>query len=241
MKRFSACLIVFVLFISIFCHGFCEQDGPRREVLYFYENYCESCSPDEDFFEYFRSLTGIPLDECDYLAYNVARSSGRTALAEAEALYGLSDTSIPMVIVDGIAYCGAAEMESGLVEDALEWGASTDSAVVLLTVPMCESCVRAKKVLENLPETVKLRRGNLEIESAVICEVIDISAQPELAARFFDAYSVPDEQRIAPSVFFADRYLCGADAIEKNLAAEVELGWAAGGVKLPSADTPSQE
>ena len=146
-----------------------------------------------------------------------------------------------MAIVDGAVYCGAAEMESALVEDALSWGVSTDSTVVLLTVPMCESCADAAEILKSLPETVLLRRGNLEIESSVIVQIIDIGTQPEAAAQFFENYAVPDEQRIAPCVFYADRYLSGAEAIQKNLAAEVALGWAAGGIKLPLADTLIQE
>lgn len=241
MKRFSAWLCIFSLLVCLFCQGQCEQEIPRREVIYFYENYCESCAPEEDFIEYFRSLTGVSLAECDYRAFNIARSSGQSALAEAEELYGLKDWNIPMAIVDGEVYCGAAEMESALVEDALSWGVSTDSTVVLLTVPMCESCAGAAEILENLPETVLLRRGNLEIESAVIVQTIDISTQPEAAEQLFEIYAVPDGQRIAPCVFYADRYLSGLEAIRKNLAAEVELGWAAGGIKLPSADAPMQE
>lgn len=241
MKRFSACLCILALLVCLMRNGCCEQETLRREVIYFYENYCESCSPEEDFREYFRALTGVSLDECDYLAYNIARSSGQTALAEAEALHGLDNPNIPMVIVDGAVYCGAAEMESTLASDALEWGVSTDSTIILLTLPFCENCVRAAEVMENLPETVVLRRGNLEIESAVIFESVDIGAQPELVAQLFEARSVPEEQRIAPCVFYADRYLSGIEAIEKNLAAEVELGWAAGGVKLPPAGAPLQE
>lgn len=236
MKRFFACLTILALLICQLCSGFCEAVDAQMEVIYFYENYCESCAPEEDFIEYFRSLTGVSLTGCDYRAYNVARSSGQTALAEAEALYELENVNIPMVIVDGTAYCGASQMESALAEDALSWGGTTDSCIVLLTVPMCENCVRAGKTLKTLPETVLLKRGNLEIESKVMVETIDISAQPEIAARLFDAYAVPDEQRIAPSVFYADRYLSGIEAIEKSLAAEVALGWAAGGVLLPPAE-----
>lgn len=237
MKRFSVCLCALALLVCLFCAGVCEQEAARREVIYFYENYCESCSPAEDFREHFRSLTGVSLEECDYTAHNIARSDGQTALAEAEMLYGLENPNIPMVIVDGSVYCGAAEMESLLAQDALAWG-STDSTIVLLTGPACADIA---DVLESLPESVVLRRGILEIESEVVCEIIDIGAQPEFAAQLFDAYCVPEEQRAAPCAFYADRYLSGAEAIEKNLAAEVELGWAAGGVKLPAADAPLQE
>ena len=106
---------------------------------------------------------------------------------------------------------------------------------------MCESCLRAAKTLKQLPETVILKRGNHEIESVVIPQIIDITEQPALAAALFDAYSVPEEKRIAPSVFYADTCLNGADEIEKRLIAEVALGWAQGGVKLLTEETLPQE
>ena len=209
--------------------------------MYFFENYCESCNPEEDFKAYFRSLTGVSLDACDYRAYNTAKSSGQKALSEAAQKYGLEKNSVPMVIVDGIAYYGAGEMDEALVVDALSWGETTDSVIVLLTVPMCESCLRAAKTLKQLPETVILKRGNHEIESVVVPQIIDITEQPTLAAALFDAYSVPEEKRIAPSVFYADTCLNGADEIEKRLIAEVALGWAQGGVKLLTEETLPQE
>lgn len=236
-----ACLMMVLMSVCFFSHALCENEAPGREVLYFFENYCESCNPEEDFKAYFRSLTGVSLDACDYLAYNTAKSSGQKALSEAARKYGLEKTSVPMVIVDGIAYYGASEMDEALVVDALSWGETTDSVIVLLTVPMCESCLRAAKTLKQLPETVILKRGNHEIESVVIPQIIDITEHPALAAALFDAYSVPEEKRIAPSVFYADTCLNGADEIEKRLIAEVALGWAQGGVKLLTEETLPQE
>lgn len=241
MRRLMACLMMVLMSVCFFSHALCENEAPGREVLYFFENYCESCNPEEDFKAYFRSLTGVSLDACDYRAYNTAKSSGQKALSEAARKYGLEKTSVPMVIVDGIAYYGAGEMDEALVVDALSWGETTDSVIVLLTVPMCESCLRAAKTLKQLPETVILKRGNHEIESVVIPQIIDITEHPALAAALFDAYSVPEEKRIAPSVFYADTCLNGADEIEKRLIAEVALGWAQGGVKLLTEETLPQE
>lgn len=241
MRRLMACLMMVLMSVCFFSHALCENEAPGREVLYFFENYCESCNPEEDFKAYFRSLTGVSLDACDYRAYNTAKSSGQKALSKAAQKYGLEKTSVPMVIVDGIAYYGAGEMDEALVVDALSWGETTDSVIVLLTVPMCESCLRAAKTLKQLPETVILKRGNHEIESVVIPRIIDITEQPALAAALFDAYSVPEEKRIAPSVFYADTCLNGADEIEKRLIAEVALGWAQGGVKLLTEETLPQE
>jgi len=238
MKRlFCRVLAVFAVVLAI---GYPVSAEAGREVLYFYENYCESCSPEEDFAEYFRSLTGVPLEDFNYTAYNVAHSSGRKALEETAERFGLTGTTVPLVIVDGVAYSGASEMERGLPEASLSWGTETESTIVYLYVPACESCARAVAVLEDLPESVMITRGAIEIESKVVIERVDVSAHPGVASRLFDVYGVPDEQRITPSVFFADRYLSGAESIEKNLAAMVSLGWAAGGVELPaSGDTGS--
>ena len=241
MRRLMACLMMVLMSVCFFSHALCEIEAPGREVLYFFENYCESCNPEEDFKAHFRSLTGVSLDACDYRAYNTVKSSGQKALSEAARKYELEKTSVPMVIVDGIAYYGAGEMDEALVVDALSWGETTDSVIVLLTVPMCESCLRAAKTLKQLPETVILKRGNHEIESVVIPQIIDITEQPALAAALFDAYSVPEEKRIAPSVFYADTCLNGADEIGKRRIAEVALGWAQGGVKLLTEETLPQE
>ena len=182
-----ACLMMVLMSVCFFSHALCENEAPGREVLYFFENYCESCNPEEDFKAYFRSLTGVSLDACDYRAYNTAKSSGQKALSEAAQKYGLEKTSVPMVIVDGIAYYGAGEMDEALVVDALSWGETTDSVIVLLTVPMCESCLRAAKTLKQLPDTVILKRGNHEIESVVVPQIIDITEQPALAAALMAA------------------------------------------------------
>ena len=236
MKHFFLRLLAIALIFCIFPSATAET---QREVLYFYENYCEACTPEEDFAEYFRSLTGTDLSGCAYSAYNVVRSDGKKAMTEAAERFGLTDPALPLVIVDGIAYSGASQMETGLPQASLNWGTVTDSTIVYLYVPACESCARAVAVLESLPESVILKRGSMEIESPITVQRIDVSAQSGTAQALFEAYGVPDEQRITPIVFFADRYLAGADAIEKNLVSMVNLGWAAGGVSVPEADASS--
>ena len=208
----------------------------RHTVLYFYENYCESCSPEEDFAETFRDLTGLSLEDCDFSAYNVVRESGRAQLETVLDALGLETASLPLTVVDGTAYQGAGELEAQLPPRAMEWGGSTDSAIVYLYIPACESCARAEAALEGLPETVTVQRGGYAFESAVTVERIDLSADPALAEALFDRYEVPDDRRVTPAVFFADRYLSGADAIETSLAEMVRLGWAIGGVQLAYAD-----
>lgn len=226
MRRLLVCLLVLCLAAV---PALAEL---QHQVRYFYTNYCEQCDPDETFAEEFHQLTGFDLADCDYAGYNVVHAVGRAAYeAQLEAL-GLGTASLPMIVVDGVAYQGAGELNARLPEAALSWGSTQDSAIVYLYTPACESCARAAKVLEQLPASVSIKRGSFAFESAVTVEKIDASANMALADALFAAYDVPDEGRITPIVFFADRYLSGADAIEKSLIAMVELGWAAGGVKV---------
>lgn len=232
MKRWIAFFCACILWL---CAS--AQAEAAHEVLYFYENYCASCTPEEDFYDSFERLTGFPLSECAYSSYNIARKDGRAKFESVADKLHLTNPSVPMVVVDGVAYSGASEMQSRLPVDALSWGGETDSTIVYLYVPACESCARAVEVLDALPSMVTLLRGNVEIESNVLIERIDVSARPEVARQLFEAYDVPDDLRITPCVFLADRYLSGADTIERDLPSMVNLGWAVGCVDLPASET----
>ena len=209
----------------------------RHTVEYFYSNYCEQCDPAGEFAEQLEQLTGLKAADCDYTAWNTVRGSGQAALDAAIERYGLTDVFLPMVIVDGKAYMGAEQMNTALASESLSWGGTNDSAIVYLYVPACESCAKARQTLDALPESVTLTRGSVRFESAVTVTEIDVSEQPETANALFEAYSVPDDERVTPIAFFADRYLSGADAIAEKLPKMVSLGWAVGGV---SVDVPEE-
>lgn len=214
-----------------------RAEADRHSVTYFYRNYCEACAPEEDFAEEFRALTGLSLSECDFTGWNVVRSDGQAALDAALAEHGLASASLPMVIVDGAVYQGAAEMNADLARAALSWRATNDSEILYLYVPACESCARAEAALDALPDSVTLKRGDQTLESRVTVRRVDVSADPGYADALFEAYDVPDAQRVTPIAFFADRYLAGAEAIEARLGESVRLGWAAGGVPQVAAES----
>ena len=76
--------IALALLTLVLLRGACAGVQGRR-VVYFYENYCESCRPEEEFAETFYALTGERLADCEFTAYNAARSDGRAALEVAKA------------------------------------------------------------------------------------------------------------------------------------------------------------
>lgn len=102
---------------------------------------------------------------------------------------------------------------------ALAAMAETVSRITYLYVPACESCARAVKVLDSLAEE----------DSTIVIEKIDVSAEPERAAKLFEQYGVPEAKQITPIVFLGETYLSGIDAIERDLADMVAQGMAIGG------------
>lgn len=226
MRRLAAALAALLVLLA----GSASAEA-RHSVLYFYRSYCEACTPEEDFAVSFRGVTGLSLDQCDFTAWNVVRQDGQDALAEAVRTYALdADPALPLAIVDGVAYAGAAQMNAQLAAEALSWHTTQDSEVLLLYVPACESCAEVEAALKALPERVPLKRGEIEVESRVVVRRVDASASPAYAQALFEAYGVPDDERVTPIAFFADRYLSGAAAITERLGDAVALGWAAGGV-----------
>ena len=213
----------------LFPPGAARAEG--HTVEYFYRNYCESCDPEGEFAGQFRDLTGLELSDCDYTGWNVVRQDAQAAWEAALAEHGLESASLPLVIVDGEVYQGANQINSGLPRDALKWRVTTDSEVLYLYVPACESCARAEAALDALPETVALRRGSETVQSRVAVTRVDISADPDYAQALFEAYGVPDERRVSPIAFYGAGYLAGADAIERSLAEAVRQGRAAGGLR----------
>lgn len=213
-----------------------ERDEiPQHEVLYFYESFCEACEPEAEFADGFRALTGYELSECAFTGYNVVKAAGRQALEETAARLGLASPTLPLYVVDGVPYQGAGALERELPQTALAWRETTESQLVYLYAPACASCERAARALEALPASVTLARGAVTFTSAVTVERVDTSARPELARALYERYAVPDAQRVAPCVFYRGGYLSGAAAIERDIASVVRLGWAVGGLELPSA------
>ena len=100
--------------------------------------------------------------------------------------------------------------------------AETESRIVYLYVPACESCARAVRVLDSLPDSVRIG----DIDSAVVIERLDVSAEPERATKLFEQYQVPEAKRITPMVLLGETYLSGIDAIESDLADMVAQGMA---------------
>lgn len=229
MKRWLATLVLLVMSFSIATSAVCEAPE-RPQVLYFYENYCGSCRPEEDFASEFLALTGAPLSDYRFSHYNVVHEAEKKLFHTTMDAHDIAeaDRRLPTVLVDGVVYAGTAEIQTALPVAFLEASDSLDSLVYYLYVPFCESCAKAKQTLDELPESVELTRGAATFVSPVVVRQVDISAEPGLAQALFDEYGVSEDDRLVPIVFFGDTYLQGAELIAGQLLARICMGQAVG-------------
>lgn len=103
-------------------------------------------------------------------------------------------------------------------------------------IPACESCAKVKKLLTQLPERLPLQDGGEE-EAPLEIESIDLTESLNLVEGLFDAYAVPEADRIVPIVFLSGSYIAGGDAILAELPAALAAGEAL--TNMEKGDAPS--
>lgn len=227
MRRLFAAILIALLALMPLCAF--SEGGQTDELeaaaaqkpllLYFYENYCDACKPEEEFAESFSGLTGRNISEYRCRYYNVRRESDRAAYEQALIDYNVPEDEqyLPMAIVDGVVYAGNSRITSAMPA-AFTQNESTDSVIYYLYSPSCESCAQAKEVLDALPKSTTVTRGTYEFESNIQIIRINIYEQPGAAKALFERYDVPEDKQTTPIVFLRDKYLSGADSISRILS-----------------------
>jgi hypothetical protein len=84
---------------------------------------------------------------------------------------------------------------------------------------VCEECAEAKPYVDGLPKSVRINGRRTPVDVVRINTRSGNNGDRVLA--FFDAYDVPDEDRMVPIVFTATGYYAGAEAIKEGLAKEL--------------------
>lgn len=211
-------------------------------VIYFFENYCDSCHPEETFMESFDDLTGRSISEYRYRYYNVRIASNRELYEQALAEYDVPEDEqyLPMAIVDGVVYSGSSRIENAMPADFIE-NESTDSVMYYLYSPSCEGCAAAKDTLDSLPETLTVKRGMYEFESRIELISINIYENLDVAKALFERYDVPEDKQTTPIIFLRDTYLNGADRINRMLYYMLENAQAVGTPLIETGDAPAAD
>lgn len=98
-----------------------------------------------------------------------------------------------------------------------------EGLIYYLYLTACESCRAVSDMLDVLGTTVEMTRDGRQYQVALNIERINIGEQTDRALALFDAFEVPEDERLAPIILSGDSYYQGERAIGE-LIESGELG-----------------
>lgn len=241
-----------------------EEALPEKvEMYYFYDNLCGSCNATEAFDAAAEAAMSGGEIEYPYVIYrhNVYGSAGKQAYRALCEDMGLDPDalSLPVFIAGGRVFQGEETIASNLREAYLvagedlfvnrqvytpaqkktgealfdEYEAAPEAiTVVYFYRIVCEECVQTAPVIDSLPKEITVHGRTVTVD------VIRINTRSgnngDRIGAFFSQYSVPDEDRMVPIVFTAERYFAGYEAIASEL--EAALAATPAGFVFPSGE-----
>jgi thiol-disulfide isomerase/thioredoxin len=224
----------------------------KVELYYFYEELCASCDEAGKYYEMLNEkLPSGERNRypSDFPVYNVYHAPGRSKYEQITDSMGINrDTlSLPVLIAGGRVFQGFEAIAGNIreayltaAEDSFVNGRPYNPAakktgdrlfedypvrpdhvnIVYFYRITCPECARVTPLIDNLSKTVKAGGRVFPLD---ITRINTRSGNNgERIAAFFEAYGVPDEDRVVPIVFFADSYLAGAEAISAGLQTRLE-------------------
>jgi thiol-disulfide isomerase/thioredoxin len=224
----------------------------KVELYYFYEELCELCNESGKYFTMLdEKLPNEDRNRYphDFFAYNVYHTSGHTEYERITDSMGIDrDTlNLPVLIAGGRVFQGFDTIAGNIREAYLTAGEDIfvnrrvynptgkktgdhlfddypvrpdHVNIVYFYRITCPECAKATPLIDQLSKTVKVEGKNFPLN---ITRINTRSGNNgERITAFFEAYGVPNEDRIVPIVFFADSYLAGAEAISGGLQDHLE-------------------
>ncbi|MDR2210578.1 MAG: hypothetical protein LBO65_03805 [Spirochaetaceae bacterium] len=240
----------------------------KAELYYFYEELCDLCDESGKYFTMLdEKLSSEERNRYphDFPVYNVFHASGRAEYERITDSMGISrDTlSLPVLIAGGRVFQGFENIAGNIREAYLTAGedifvnkrvynpagkktgdrlfedypVNPDHVnIVYFYRITCPECAKATPLIDRLSKTVRVEGKDIPLSVTRINTRSGNNG--ERISAFFEAYGVPDTDRIVPIVFFADSYLAGAEAIEGAL--RDRLGQRPGPVNLITGLLPSR-
>lgn len=227
----KTCKILLLLLVCITALSF--SAAAEEELHYFYFHICEQCTPQEDFANEFKRLTGQNLEKYKVVFHNVFHDRGRAEYEQTTAGWIGEEKQLPLLIMGGKAYSGTSSIAEGLQTQFNTRQQDHRSVVYFLTATACGSCERVRGIVNQHPDIIPIELNGRLISSQVEIIQINVSAQPEIAMLLFQQYAVPDEMRIAPMILMGDTYLAGEKAITDRFLVLLKSGAALNTPDLP--------
>jgi hypothetical protein len=244
-------LLILLSSVTAFSAEKQEALPEKIEMYFFYEEVCGSCDGTEEFRKISSEQLGDIYETYAYTTYkiNLFERGGMDKYKQVCAEYGfdIEQLELPVFIAGGKVYQGLDNIEKNIREAYLTAGEDLFinqtvynpqhkktgeelfdgymadpmhvTAVYFYRV-ICGECAEAKPYVDGLPESVRINGKQIPVDIVRINTRSGNNGDRVLA--FFDAYDVPDEDRMVPIVFTAAGYYAGADAIKEGL--EKDLG-----------------
>jgi sulfite exporter TauE/SafE len=102
----------------------------------------------------------------------------------------------------------------------------TDSYLLYFSTSACESCESVDTFLNSLPEFFEVIQTGNNISSKLVIEKRNILEEGNLTLyqKLLTKYSVPEDDRVVPLLFFQSGYLSGEEAITAGLNDVITIG-----------------
>lgn len=189
-------------------------------IIFFHDTACGTCDGTEDFCKILSEKVG----ESPYTlyTYNVFQTGERKAAESALLEYDIKieDVSFPAMLIHGKLYEGLESIEQNLEREYLKNAAFK---VIYYYRDDCEECVKLQPFVESLPQSIVI--GNEEVPLSVEACHSRKGDNGDRIRTFFELYQVPEEEQIVPFMVLGDKYLAGAENIQKDLMRMLEQGY----------------
>lgn len=244
-----------ICFYSLSCSDYKDVSlVDTIEIFYFYDNVCASCDDEEKFIELFNNKIGDIKDDhpTTINMTNVYSTGGMEALERVCASYAVdpADIKFPVLMLGGKVYSSEAVIENNLREaylvacedlftnkkpfdpqekkydedifEDIELDNDTISLVYFYRL-VCEDCIKLEPFLIDLPTDIN--SGDQKKELNIIRLNTRSGINSKRIMSMFEAYNVPDQDRVVPIIFLADSYIAGYENIINKLDGELESNY----------------
>jgi thiol-disulfide isomerase/thioredoxin len=219
----------------------------KVEIYFFYEEVCELCSVLTEYYAILdEQIPGDVRERYPhvFLTYNVFQTVGK---AEYERItdemgFDRDSLSLPFMIAGGRVFQGLDTIKSNILEAYLTAGeelfvyrraytpgskktgprlfedypVSADHAnIVYFYRPTCPSCAQITPIIDELAPSVTV--GGVTYPLDITRFNTRAGNNNERISAFFEAYNVPDADRLVPIIFFGDSYLVEVEPIKAEL------------------------
>lgn len=204
------------------------NEKEQLEVVYFYNNACGSCNPEDDFIMFFNQAVGDEKDNVyiNLRMYNIFDIDAYKLINKYYKLYDVPKEQqvTPIIFVGDTYIVGEENIKENFRYEFIKQKDRVfnknksiknvkNTQIVYFYICSCDECNQVNYFIENLAS-----KNNVKVEKLNVAEIQNL----ELIQKYFKQYSVPISQQKVPIIFIGNKFIQGAKAIKTNLVNEIK-------------------